>query len=1178
MKKILIILSFLFSLFIVKSQTTSENYIQTRSYLAPVTTSNNTVKQVRTVEYFDGLGRPKQVVNVKATPSGNDIVTPIIYDNYGIQTKSYLPIPQNTSLNGNIYPQNSNSLNYPVNDVTNFYQGDKVYSESILEISPLNRIQQHKQTGNAWSSKPQNFKYEINSSLDSVKKYDVITTWNPNNKVFTNSVPTIQNYSDNTLYKYVVKDEDGNETVNFKNKLGQTILTRKIISSTQKADTYYVYNLYDQLVYVIPPLASISTTLDPTILGKLCYQYIYDAQNRLVEKKLPGRGWEYMVYDKQNRLVLTQDANLGANKEWLFSKFDKFNRTCYTGIHISTEGYSSAGRVTEQANVDAQGSNNTERSTFFTIISNLELNYTLATSYPNSFSTLLTVNYYDTYPSDTPSAVNVYSQNLLTDNFSNSFSTNSFILASYIKNIEDNQWTKTYSWYDTKGRNTATRVQYPSGGHTTKDNKLDFSGAVLESITYHKKSANDIEKIITESFEYDNNFKLLKHWHQISGQPQELLTDNTYNAIYQLTNKKVGGTLGNPLQNIDYQYNIRGWLTKINDPQNLNGKLFGYEIKAENPSSTSATPKYNGNISEVDWRTANGNILKRYYYKYDGLDRLKDAIYEEPSITIPPANNYGESLTYDINGNIKTLKRYSGFTGSQMMIDDLNYSVYDGNRLIVINDSQNNSIGYPSGGNPITYDANGNMISHLDKKITNINYNFLDLPSKVSFNYSNASVSFKYRADGIKMQQVYSYKNPRSGTQLSTATNYLNGFQYIESALSFYPTSEGYYDFQYNRYVYQYKDQVGNIRIAYYNNNGVATIDKETNYYPFGMEYFGANGTYPLNRQYFYGFQEQEKQEQTGWNTFKWRNYDPTMGRFFNVDPLSEKYAYQSHYNFSENRVVDSRELEGLEIGLSWSGYDYSHGDTWNALHFNWGFTWGENDNDSTASNVGTGVTESGNLDVGYPTPMSESEYAAWEADGKSYEQVTSNTLITRNLNGSNPVYNFILPQNLGGWSQDDTGSDGLIWKGCLSCHADNGAFTYATHNSQENNAGQIAGAILSTIVGGAMGRGNSKSSFSGSEKAWAEGATPNSTYTYLSADGKTAVSNYIYNSEGKVSFQVDFQIHGKSWLSGHGHDMTIPGNLGSGHLPANHVPHNLVPRQYKIIPDGINYSTPLAK
>ncbi|WP_418124385.1 hypothetical protein ACNFU2_06960 [Chryseobacterium sp. PTM-20240506] len=52
---------------------------------------------------------------------------------------------------------------------------------------------------------------------------------------------------------------------------------------------------------------------------------------------------------------------------------------------------------------------------------------------------------------------------------------------------------------------------------------------------------------------------------------------------------------------------------------------------------------------------------------------------------------------------------------------------------------------------------------------------------------------------------------------------------------------------------------------------------------------------------------------ETGWSSYKWRNYDSAMGRFFNVDPLSEKYAYQSHYNFSENKVVSHRELEGLE-------------------------------------------------------------------------------------------------------------------------------------------------------------------------------------------------------------------------------------------------------------------------
>ncbi len=53
------------------------------------------------------------------------------------------------------------------------------------------------------------------------------------------------------------------------------------------------------------------------------------------------------------------------------------------------------------------------------------------------------------------------------------------------------------------------------------------------------------------------------------------------------------------------------------------------------------------------------------------------------------------------------------------------------------------------------------------------------------------------------------------------------------------------------------------------------------------------------------------------WDSFKWRNHQPEIGRFFNVDPLSEKYYYNSPYAFSENKVVAHIELEGLEaIGI----------------------------------------------------------------------------------------------------------------------------------------------------------------------------------------------------------------------------------------------------------------------
>jgi RHS repeat-associated protein len=62
-------------------------------------------------------------------------------------------------------------------------------------------------------------------------------------------------------------------------------------------------------------------------------------------------------------------------------------------------------------------------------------------------------------------------------------------------------------------------------------------------------------------------------------------------------------------------------------------------------------------------------------------------------------------------------------------------------------------------------------------------------------------------------------------------------------------------------------------------------------------------------------FQGQEHIDDLGlnWDSFKWRNHQPEIGRFFNVDPLSEKYVYNSTYAFSENKVTTHVELEGLE-------------------------------------------------------------------------------------------------------------------------------------------------------------------------------------------------------------------------------------------------------------------------
>jgi hypothetical protein len=66
------------------------------------------------------------------------------------------------------------------------------------------------------------------------------------------------------------------------------------------------------------------------------------------------------------------------------------------------------------------------------------------------------------------------------------------------------------------------------------------------------------------------------------------------------------------------------------------------------------------------------------------------------------------------------------------------------------------------------------------------------------------------------------------------------------------------------------------------------------------------------------GFQGQECDDEVKGDgnsvNFKYRMHDPRVGRFFAVDPLSPSYPRNSPYSFSENRLIDAIELEGLEL------------------------------------------------------------------------------------------------------------------------------------------------------------------------------------------------------------------------------------------------------------------------
>ncbi|MBT2622609.1 DUF6443 domain-containing protein [Chryseobacterium sp. ISL-6] len=948
----------------------TENYVYSKTYLSDPTLPN--VRTSETVQYFDGLGRPKQVVNIKASPLGRDVVTPIVYDGFGKQTRDYLPVPQQSTTNGAIYGQNSGLVPLPISDPTGVYPaGEKVYTEKELEKSPLDRILEQRQVGTAWTTKPILFGYLANTATD-VRKY--ITTTDPVEgrtnsklKVSPNDANSASGYyKANQLYKNSVKDEDGNETIEFKNGQGQTVLVRKVISATDNADTYYIYNEYNQLAFVIPPKASFAikglaagtqiVETDP-ILTDLCYQYRYDGKNRLVEKKVPGKGAEYMVYDKADQLIMTQDAELRKKFKWLVTKYDQFGRVLYTGIFASLEGRPSLQNllnnyvITEYRN--AQGFTKNGMQIY----------------YSNNFldiETALSVNYYDSYLIGDPFPTLVLDQSVLPSDVQQyGRSTKGLPVSNYVKNIEDDNWTKTYLYYDLKGRGIREFALNHLGGYTNVERQLDFAGIPQKTITKHQRLSSDTPRTITELFTYDPQNRLLTHTHQVDSNPVEILTQNKYNELSQLESKKVGGiSATSPLQQIDYKYNIRGWMTQINDPTTLGSDLFGYKINynqvegLETPDAfdtgLKVKPKYNGNIAEVSWKTLfeENEPLKRYGYVYDPLNRLTAGFYQKAGTE--SGREYFEKLEYDLNGNITRLKRSEGILAGNTtaeMIDNLKYD-YSGNRLTTVTEEQIlNSKGYPylAAPNAIGYDLNGNMINHKDKGLSSIQYNYLNLPKQIT---QNADVTnYIYRADGVKVKKLF--KN--------LETNYLDGFQYkstfsIESwdgegtyhpdpneipilKLRIIPTAEGYYDALKEGYVYNFTDHLGNVRLSYTDTNKDGIIQPRAyecnsfskggggggcinpwkpgeiidinNYYPFGMLH---SYTTTSQNAYQYKYNGKELQE-TGMYDYGARFYMPDIGRWGVIDPKSQ-YTHEA-YNYVWNNPIIFADPTGMTGEIS---------------------------------------------------------------------------------------------------------------------------------------------------------------------------------------------------------------------------------------------------------------------
>lgn len=671
-------LFFVFPFLSVHSQTTTENYVLSRTYKTAVSTPASTFStalHVEEITYFDGLGRPEQRIGVKQAGGTlyEDIVTHIGYDQYGREDKKYLPYADATVTGGFFKTGDvaGKTKTYYYNNYTTDFPGltaatSNPFSQTHFEASPLNRPLKQGAPGKDWMVNTGNdldntvkFNYSVNVTNE-VRRYTVTLSTTLQPTLANPYVSSSYYYPAGQLYKTITKDENWKSnqsgdirnmtTEEFKDKQGRVVLKRTYNAGAAH-DTYYVYDDYGNLTFVLPPKAEATTTsvVGSTVkLNELCYQYKYDKRNRLVEKKVPGKGWEYIVYNKLDQPILTQDEiQRGKNpKEWLFTKYDAFGRVIITGIHT----YGTTTHITQaamQAVVDNVVYKAWEEKT--TTSTN---NYYTNLSYPTSATEVLTLNYYDNYTFDTtPQGLTLTSG---TNVFGNlvSYNVRGLPTGSKVKVLGQNpvKWITTVSHYDKKGRALYTG-NYNEFLETTDkvSMELDFTGTVKKTETYHKRGTA-AAITITDNFIYDHVNRLTRHTQTIGAQT-EVIAQNEYSKTGELIVKKVGNTLTAPLQTVNYAYNIRGWLKQINDPVTLGTDLFGFKLNY-NTVEHGGTKLYNGNIAETKWKTQSDNQLRWYRYGYDHLNRITSGT-DNTTDTRYSLTSVG----YDKNGNIMNLNR-----------------------------------------------------------------------------------------------------------------------------------------------------------------------------------------------------------------------------------------------------------------------------------------------------------------------------------------------------------------------------------------------------------------------------------------------------------------------------------------------------------------------------------------
>ena len=565
------------------------------------------------------------------------------------------------------------------------------------------------------------------------------------------------------------------------------------------------------------------------------------------EKQQAANLMTFYLYDKTHRLVVKGECEIPLN----FAGAEQATICTYTGTGTGIDG----------------------------------CGYTANFNFPSPV--LQFVNFYDDYSFRTGTGFNNTNFPAPVGNYSCGKKTGSIV---YVPG-QDTRLYKAY-YYSMRGNLIREVSSNLRGGYDTTETTYSFTDRPSHST--HTHTAQNAPTL-TEAYDYtyDHADRLTKVEHTFGGVKRTLLA-HTYDELYRLSHTDYHGSSANRL---NYSYNLRGWLTAIS------GNKFSQNLYY---NTGNGTPCYNGNISSMTWQAGGETTTRGYKFTYDGLNRMLDAVYGEGTSLSSNANRFTEKVTgYDKNGNILALQRY-GQTGTSSygLIDNLTFTL-NGNQLNRVDDAvtasaYNNGFEFKDAvkqADEYAYDANGNLTKDLNKGISNISYNCLNLPSVVTFS-DGSTITYTYAADGTKLRTVHTIGST------TTTTDYCGNVIYENGVQKLLLTEAGYVTLADSKYHYYLQDHQGNNRVVI-DQNG--TVEETNHYYPFGGVFASTSSVQP----YKYNVKELDTKKGLNWYDYGARHYDAAIGRFATVDPMAEKLYGWAPYAYCYDNPIKHVDKDG---------------------------------------------------------------------------------------------------------------------------------------------------------------------------------------------------------------------------------------------------------------------------